>query len=280
MNFNSGKLVNYALTQEVAINIQTRINDHNKYVQSFSTRLFEWSNFARNIVLRAKFGGIQPYRAHGIVDLSECVPSFAGCLIHDDANDYSAFFRKGREVHELKKIANSCDLHSFRGLAMLYNLQSYTNRCHHTNWHTKLVYGISAHWKLIFGTLPNSCASSKTKTVCYLRYKLFNMDPVHYTFSTMFFQKFPNNKKCNNKGQRLSKTLLNMSSPDSPITIQNEIMFKEQHLKKVNFLNKMLAKKVIALSFEKGRLPWEKGTRRYTFVNVNDAIITKCQKLF
>ena len=100
------------------------------------------------------------------------------------------------------------------------------------------------------------------------------MDPVHYTFSTMFFQKFPNNKKCNNKGQRLSKTLLNMSSPDSPITIQNEIMFKEQHLKKVNFLNKMLAKKVIALSFEKGRLPWEKGTRRYTFVNVNDAIIT------
>ena len=166
--------------------------------------------------MRAKFGGIQPYRAHGIVDLSECVPSFAGCLIHDDANDYSAFFRKGREVHELKKIANSCDLHSFRGLA-----------------------------------IPNSCASSKTKTVCYLRYKLFNMDPVHYTFSTMFFQKFPNNKKCNNKGQRLSKTLLNMSAPDSTITIQNEIMFKEQHLKKVNFLNKMLAKKSLPSPLKK-----------------------------
>ena len=162
---------------------------------------------------------------------------------------------------------------------MPYNLQSYTSRCHHTNWHTKLVYGIS-NWKLIFGALPNSCTSSKIKTIRYLRYKLFRLDPTKYTFCTMLFQKFPINTKCNKKEQKMSKTLFHLGAPDSPITVQNDIMFKEQHLIKVNFINRMLTTKVIALSFEKGHLPWENGTRRYIFINVNDAIITKCQKLF
>ena len=86
MVHSSGKLEQYALTNEVAQNIKNRVTEHNHYIQSFSDRLFAWSNFARNIVLRAKFGGIQPYRDHGIVDLSECVPSFAGRLIHDEWN--------------------------------------------------------------------------------------------------------------------------------------------------------------------------------------------------
>jgi hypothetical protein len=341
MVHKSGKLANYAINIQTAENIKKIVNEHNTYIISFVQRLFDWSNFARNIVMRAKFGGFQPYRDHGIVDLTECVPSFARRQIHDewDTNrncllpfstevqslqdivksqmhrylgiftlncdgeitadyssnmaivhhlpfnedlykqDLSADFRRDREIQKLKKIANSCDLHSFRGLAMPYNMQSYTNGCHHTNWHTKLVYGISPHWKFILGTLPPSCTTSKSKTIRYLRYKLFRFNPEH-TFHTKLFQKFPINNKCNKNGLTLRKTLSNVKKHDSPIKIHNDIMFKEQHLKKVNFINRMLTKKVIALTFEKGHLPWEDGTRRYIFLNVNDAIITKCQKLF
>ena len=84
MVHKSGKLVNYAITNETADNIKRIVNEHNTYIISFINRLFNWSNFARNIVMRAKFGGFQPYRDHGIVDLTECVPSFASRQIHDE----------------------------------------------------------------------------------------------------------------------------------------------------------------------------------------------------